>query len=93
MVDGVCLVVCATEGPMTQSKYVLRKALERNLKPIVIINKVDRSTARSSEVANDIFSLFCDLNCPDDLLEYPLYFASGKNSWAVENLSQEKKNI
>lgn len=52
MVDGVCLVICATEGPMTQSKFVLRKALEQNLKPIVIINKVDRPTARPKEVVN-----------------------------------------
>lgn len=52
MVDGVCLVICATEGPMTQSKFVLRKALEQKLKPIVIINKVDRPTARPKEVIN-----------------------------------------
>lgn len=52
MVDGVCLVICATEGPMTQSKFVLRKALEQNLKPIVIVNKVDRPTARPKEVVN-----------------------------------------
>ena len=55
MVDGVCLVICATEGPMTQSKFVLRKALEQGLKPIVIINKVDRPTARPKEVVNEIF--------------------------------------
>lgn len=52
MVDGVCLVVCATEGPMTQSKFVLRKALEQSLKPIVVVNKVDRKTARPNEVVN-----------------------------------------
>jgi GTP-binding protein len=52
MVDGVCLVICATEGPMTQSKFVLRKALENKLKPLVVINKVDRPTARPKEVVN-----------------------------------------
>lgn len=83
MVDGVCLIICATEGPMTQSKFVLRKALEQKLKPIVIVNKVDRPTARVKEVVNEVFDLFCDLNCPDEHLEYPLYYASGKNGWAV----------
>lgn len=54
MVDGVCLVVCATEGPMTQTKFVLTKALQRNLKPLVILNKVDRPTARVEAVENGI---------------------------------------
>ena len=78
---------------MTQSKFVLRKALEQHLKPIVIVNKVDRPTARPKEVVNEVFSLFCDLNCPDDLLDYPLFYASGKNQWAVKDLKDEKKNI
>lgn len=55
MVDGVCLIICATEGPMTQTKFVLRKALERNIKPLVVINKVDRPSARVSEVVNEVF--------------------------------------
>lgn len=93
MVDGVCLVICATEGPMTQSKFVLRKALEQKLSPMVIINKVDRPTARSKEVMNEVFELFCDLHCPDHLLDYPTFFASGKNGWAVENMNDEKKDI
>lgn len=78
---------------MTQSKFVLRKALEQKLKPIVIINKVDRPTARPKEVVNEVFELFCDLNCPDHLLEYPLFYASGKNQWAVKDLNDEKKSI
>jgi len=61
MVDGVCLIICATEGPMTQTKFVLRKALERNIKPLVVINKVDRPSARTSEVVNEVFEMFCDL--------------------------------
>jgi GTP-binding protein len=93
MVDGVCLVVCATEGPMTQTKFVLRKALEQQCKPLVVINKVDRPTARVSEVVNEVFEMFCDLNCPDSFLEYPLYYASGRAGWAVEHLNQEKVNI
>jgi GTP-binding protein len=93
MVDGVCLLICATEGPMAQSKFVLRKALENKLKPIVIINKVDRPTARLKEVENEVFELFCDLNCPDELLSYPIYYASGKHGWAVKNMEDEKTNV
>jgi GTP-binding protein len=59
MVDGVALVVCASEGPMTQTKFVLEKALKSGLKPMVIINKVDRPNARVKEVENEIFDLFC----------------------------------
>jgi GTP-binding protein len=66
MVDGVCLVVCATEGPMPQTKFVLKKALSHKLKPIVVINKVDRDSARVSEVENEIFDLFCALDATDD---------------------------
>jgi len=58
---------------MAQTKFVLQKALKQGLRPIVIINKVDRPTARVKEVENEIFSLFCDLNVPDELLEYPIF--------------------
>ena len=90
MVDGVCLVVCATEGPMTQTKFVLKKALDQKVKPLVVINKVnieimqvDRPTARVSEVITEVFEMFCDLNCPDHFMDYPVFYASGKNGWAV----------
>jgi len=66
MVDGVCLVVCATEGPMPQTKFVLKKALSHNLKPIVVLNKVDRESARTGEVENEIFDLFCALDATED---------------------------
>ena len=66
MVDGVCLVVCATEGPMPQTKFVLKKALSHGLKPIVVINKVDRDSARVEEVENEIFDLFCLLEANDE---------------------------
>lgn len=66
MVEGVCLVVCASEGPMAQTKFVLKKALEHNLKPIIVINKVDRPTARVDEVENEVFDLFCTLDASDD---------------------------
>ena len=66
MVDGVCLVVCATEGPMPQTKFVLQKALQRGVKPIVVINKVDRPSSRVEEVESEIFDLFCNLDANDD---------------------------
>ena len=92
MVDGVCLVVCATEGPMPQTKFVLQKALQRGLKPIVVINKVDRPTSRVSEVENEIFDLFCNLEANDDQLEYPVVYAAAKNGWAVSSMDSEERN-
>jgi GTP-binding protein len=85
MVDGVCLVVCATEGPMPQTKFVLKKALSHGLKPIVVINKVDRDSARVEEVENEIFDLFCLLEANDEQLEYPLIYASARNGWAIKD--------
>lgn len=94
MVDGVCLVVCATEGPMPQTKFVLQKALQRGLKPIVVINKVDRPTSRVGEVENEIFDLFCNLEANDDQLEYPVVYAAAKNGWAVNSLEDgDRTNV
>ncbi len=93
MVDGVALVVCASEGPMTQTKFVLQKALKQKLKPMVIINKADRPSARIKEVENEIFDLFCSLDAPDESLDYPVYYASAKNGWAVQDMSEEKLNM
>ena len=91
MVDGVCLVVCATEGPMPQTKFVLKKALSHNLKPIVVINKVDRDSARVQDVENEIFDLFCQLEANDEQLEYPIIYASARNGWAVKDRASEKR--
>ena len=82
MVDGVCLVVCATEGPMTQTKFVLSKALARKIKPLVVMNKIDRPTARPEEVENDVLELFIQLEASDEQLDYPLIYASAKEGWA-----------
>ena len=88
MVDGVILLVDATEGPMSQTKFVLSKALDANKPAIVVLNKVDRDGHRAEEVENEIFDLFCALcNDNDELLEYPLLFASAKNGWASESLA------
>ncbi|KAJ3189324.1 hypothetical protein HDU85_002952 [Gaertneriomyces sp. JEL0708] len=87
MVDGVCLVVCATEGPMTQTKFVLSKALEKNLKPIVVMNKADRSTARPDDVENELLELFISLDATEEQLEYPILYASAKDGWATTELN------
>lgn len=92
MVDGVCLVVCATEGPMPQTKFVLKKALQHKLRPIVVINKVDRDSSRVQDVENEIFDLFCQLEATDEQLEYPLIYASARNGWAVKDRASTKKD-
>lgn len=91
MVDGVCLVVCATEGPMPQTKFVLKKALSHGLRPIVVINKVDRDSSRVQDVENEIFDLFCQLEATDEQLEYPLIYASARNGWAIKDNKATKK--
>lgn len=93
MVDGVILVVCASEGPMPQTRFVLKKALQRGLKPIVVVNKVDRDTARVTEVENEVFDLFCNLNATEDQLEYDLLMGSARNGWVVKNMNDPKENI
>ncbi|CDZ97740.1 gtp-binding protein [Phaffia rhodozyma] len=82
MVDGVLLVVDATEGPSTQTRFVLGKALKAGLKPIVVMNKADRSTARPEQVDSDILDLFGALGASDDQMEYPIIYASAKQGWA-----------
>jgi GTP-binding protein len=92
MVDGVVLVVDATEGPMSQTKFVLTKALNRGLKPLVVINKVDRETSRlNGDVENELFDMFVALDANDDQLEFPVLYASAKQGWAVRNLDDESE--
>ena len=83
MVDGVMILVDASEGPMPQTKFVLTKALNLNLNPIVIINKVDRSDQRADQVHDEIFDLFVALNANEKQLDFPTLFASAKNGWAT----------
>jgi GTP-binding protein len=87
MVDGVVLLVDATEGPMAQTKFVLSKAIEANKKAIVVLNKVDRDSHRSDEVELEIFELFCSLTSRDELLHYPLLYASGRQGWVTRSLA------
>ncbi len=93
MVDGVLLLVDALDGPMPQTKFVLRKSLELHLKPILVVNKVDRPNARPKEVENMAFDLFCELNATPEQLDFPIVYASGKEGWAKMNLEDESKDI
>jgi GTP-binding protein len=81
MADGVCLLVDAFEGPMPQTRFVLQKALGLNLKPIVIINKVDKDNCRPDEVHDAVFDLFFNLDANEEQLDFPTFYGSGKNGW------------
>ena len=86
MVDGVLLVVDAHDGPQAQTRFVLRKALENKLKPVVVINKIDRENARPHKVLDMIFDLFVELKATDEQLDFPVVYASAKNGFAVSDL-------
>ena len=88
MADGVCLLVDAFEGPMPQTRFVLQKALQLNLKPIVIINKVDKPNCRPDEVHDAIFELFFNLDATEAQLDFPTFYGSGKNGWFNDTLEQ-----
>ncbi len=88
MADGVCLLVDAFEGPMPQTRFVLQKALQLNLKPIVIINKVDKPNCRPDEVHDAVFELFFNLDATEEQLNFPTFYGSGKNGWFNDTLDQ-----
>ncbi len=92
MVDGVLVLVDAAEGPMPQTKFVLMKALAQGLRPIVVINKVDRPDARVDEVVNEVFDLFVALEANDSQLDFPIIYASGRNGWAVKDLAETQRD-
>src|SRR5471032_3532675 len=93
MVDGVVVLVDAAEGPLPQTKFVTGKALRLGLRPIVLINKVDRSDARPHEVHDMIFDLFAALDATDEQLDFPTLFASAKEGWAAVDLEAEHKDM
>ncbi|MFV3074017.1 translational GTPase TypA [Niveispirillum fermenti] len=93
MVDGVCLLVDSAEGPLPQTKFVLGKALKLGMRPMVVVNKIDRQDARPDEVHNEIFDLFASLDASDEQLDFPTLFASGRNGWAVVDLNDERKDL
>ena len=93
MVDGVLLVVDAHDGPQAQTRFVLRKALENRLKPIVVINKIDRENARSHQVVDMVFDLFVELKATDEQLDFPIVYASAKNGFAVRELHEHQQDM
>lgn len=96
MVDGVVLLVDAAEGPLPQTKFVVSKALSIGLKPMVVINKVDRPDARVQEVHNEVFDLFAALDATDEQLDFPTLFASGRQGWActsMDDINNENKDL
>lgn len=93
MVDGVLLLVDAFEGPMPQTKFVLKKSLELHLKPILVINKLDRPGVRPDEVADMTFDLFCDLNATDEQLDFPIVYASGKDGYATLDVDEPSDSM
>jgi len=93
MVDGVLLVVDAHDGPQAQTRFVLRKALENRLKPIVVINKIDRENARPHQVVDMVFDLFVELKATDEQLDFPIVYASAKDGFAIRELHEKKQDM
>jgi GTP-binding protein len=93
MVDGALLLVDAAEGPMAQTKFVLTKALAGGLKPIVVVNKVDKPDARPDEVVDEVFDLFVALDATEEQLDFPVIYASAKEGWAARNLDDPRESM
>jgi len=93
LVDGVLLLVDASEGPLPQTRYVLRKALEAKLPPIVVINKIDRNDARPQEVVNEVYDLFIDLDATEEQLDFPILYCISKNGIARPSLDAPSENL
>ncbi len=93
MVDGAIVLVDAAEGVLPQTKFVVGKALARGLKPIVVVNKIDRQDARPDEVHEEVFDLFAALGATDEQLDFPMLYASGRQGWAVASLDDARENL
>ena len=93
MVDGVMLLVDASEGPLPQTRYVLTKALEQRLPPILVINKIDRQDARPAEVLNEVYDLFIDLDATEEQLDFPVFYANARDGLAKRELEDESDNL
>lgn len=93
MVDGVVLLVDSAEGPLPQTKFVLSKALKLGIRPIVLINKIDRQDARPNEVLDEIFDLFCALGANDEQLDFPVLYAVGREGWCTDDPSKKGENL
>src|SRR5688500_935559 len=93
MVDGVLLLVDASEGPLPQTRFVLRKALESDLPVILVVNKVDRPDARIKEVLDEVYELFLDLDAKEHQIEFPVLYANAKEGWASPDPEQEGSDL
>ncbi|MEM1299859.1 MAG: GTP-binding protein, partial [Pseudomonadota bacterium] len=93
MVDGVVLLVDAAEGPMPQTKFVTSKALALGLRPIVVLNKVDKPDAEPDRALDEVFDLFANLGANEDQLDFPTLYASGRDGWTAEELEAERKDL
>ena len=93
MVDGVLLLVDASEGPLPQTRFVLKKALELNLPPILVINKIDRSDARVQAVLNEVYDLFIDLDATEDQLDFPVLYTNAREGFAKRSLEEDSINL
>jgi GTP-binding protein len=93
MADGVMLLVDAFEGPMPQTRFVLSKALEHKLRPIIVINKVDRTNSRPDDVVNEVFDLLVQLGADDEALDFPLIYASARDGWATTDIDKKTDNM
>ncbi len=93
MADGVILLTDAAEGPMPQTKFVLGKALAQGLRPIVVINKIDRGDARPEAVVDEVFDLFVALDANEEQLDFPILYASGRSGWCVRDLDAPRENL
>ena len=93
MVDAVILVVCAREGPMAQTRYVLEKALRAGHRPILVVNKADRPDSRNDEVPDEVLDLMMGLDATEEQLDFPVLFASAKEGWATEDPEMSPASI
>ena len=93
MVDGALVLVDAAEGPLPQTKFVVSKALKMGLKPIVVINKVDRTDARATQVVNEVFDLFAALDASEEQLDFPILYGSAKEGWMAHSLEGPKASM
>src|SRR6185436_13584507 len=93
MVDGVMLLVDASEGPLPQTRFVLRKALERGLPPIVVLNKIDRPDARAQEVLNEVYDLFIDLDATEDQIEFPVLYTNAREGYASSDAGTRGEDL
>src|SRR5258705_8783449 len=93
MVDGVILLVDASEGPLPQTRFVLRKALERGLPPIIVLNKIDRADARPKEVLNEVYDLFIDLDATEDQIEFPVLYTNAREGAASTDVDARGENL